>query len=372
MKELLRKLLRGWKIYKNRTSYNRLYNQMMQKNPELKKYADGEKEWLVKWRQYDKKLSPYAYRIFSRYVGNNMNILPLEIFANVVEPVMTPQKFVEYYGDKNVLPRLVDKKFLPITYLRNINGIYYINDYEIISEENVSTILMKISVDSIIVKPSMEGSGRGVDMFYKNDTNEWVNQRKDKLTLDYLKRTYKENYLIQEKVSQSNYLAQFNSTSVNTIRVAVYRNEKNDVEILGAVLRIGATGSIMDNAHQGGVFCGIDDNGVLGKYVCNYLGVKYEIFNDIDFANNIYKIPNYEQVILFATNVIKTVLHHNIIALDIYMDVDDCPKLIELNVGSFSAWFFQFAGNPTLGKYTHEIMERCRNNYTIGGFTINI
>ena len=54
------------------------------------------------------------------------------------------------------------------------------------------------------------------------------------------------------------------------------------------------------------------------------------------------------------------------------MDVDDCPKLIELNVGSFSAWFFHFAGNPTLGKYTHEIMERCRNNYTIGGFTINI
>lgn len=372
MKELLRKLLRGWRIYKNRRSYYRLYDQMMEKNSIPQKCADGEKEWLQIWHSYDENIKPYAYRVFSRYVGNNMDILPLEVFANVVEPVMMPQKFVEYYGDKNMLPRLVERGYLPTTYLRNINGTYYTDKYEVIQEDNLSQLLVKIPVSSIIVKPSLEGSGRGVDMFYRNDTNEWINQRQKKLTLDYLKQAYKKNYLIQEKAAQSNYLAQFNSTSVNTIRMAVYRNEKNDVEILGAVLRIGASGSIMDNAHQGGVFCGIDDNGVLNKYVCNYLGVKYEIFNDIDFANNIYKIPNYEQVKLFAKNVIKTVLHHNIIALDIYMDVDDCPKLIELNVGSFSAWFFQFAGNPTLGKYTHEIMERCRNNYTVGGFTINI
>lgn len=372
MKELLRRLLRGWRIYKNRRSYYRLYDQMMEKNSIPQKCADGEKEWLRFWRTYDKNIKPYAYRVFSRYVGKNMDILPLEVFANVVEPVMMPQKFVEYYGDKNMLPRLVESEHLPITYLRNINGTYYTDKYEVIQEDDLSQLLVNIPINSIIVKPSLEGSGRGVDMFYRNDTNEWINKRQNRLTLDYLKQTYKQNYLIQEKASQSNYLAQFNATSVNTIRMAVYRNEKNDVEILGAVLRIGVSGSIMDNAHQGGVFCGIDDNGVLDKYVCNYLGVKHEIFNDIDFANNVYKIPNYEQVKLFARNVIKTVLHHNIIALDIYMDVDNCPKLIELNVGSFSAWFFQFAGNPTLGKYTHEIMERCRNNYTVGGFTINI
>ena len=82
-------------------------------------------------------------------------------------------------------------------------------------------------------------------------------------------------------------MSQFNNTSVNTIRVMTYRSlATNEVVIPNAILRVGAEGKDVDNAHAGGMFCGISANGVLGKYMCDYLGNKKKSFNGVDYSNS--------------------------------------------------------------------------------------
>ena len=57
-------------------------------------------------------------------------------------------------------------------------------------------------------------------------------------------------------------MAQFNSTSVNTLRIVVYRSvTDNNLYVTNSILRIGLKDSVIDNAHAGGVFIGIDNNG---------------------------------------------------------------------------------------------------------------
>ena len=71
-------------------SYVSYYKKIIQRHPELGHPAEGEESWLTYWREYDRDLSPLAYRIFSRYIGPDIHILPLEICVNVIEPILTP------------------------------------------------------------------------------------------------------------------------------------------------------------------------------------------------------------------------------------------------------------------------------------------
>lgn len=129
------------------------------------------------------------------------------------------------------------------------------------------------------------------------------------------------------------------------------------------IIRIGQEGSLLDNAHAGGCFVGIDVNsGKLKNKVFNQFGVHFDTFNNIDFKNNTYVIPNFENVKKFAKMVGECISHHNLIALDVMLDEDNQPKLIEYNIDAFGLWLFQFTGNTAFGEFTDEIIEYCIKN----------
>lgn len=111
--------------------------------------------------------------------------------------------------------------------------------------------------------------------------------------MEYLNRGYKRNFIIQKAVSQSSFMSVFNPSSVNTLRVATYRSVKTGkVHVINAVMRIGASGKNVDNAHSGGRFIGIDHKtGIVGKYVCDWLGKTDTVFNGIDFSKESFQIP---------------------------------------------------------------------------------
>lgn len=345
-----------------RHTYTSLYKQMINGNPELGKPASGEQDWLNRWRQYDRHLKPYAYRIFSRYIGADLDIAPLEVVQNVVEPVLTPIMMSEYYSDKNtigkVLPRALYERRVPIVYFRNIGGLYYTGDYKTVVYSDVSSFLQSIDSERVILKPSRQASGAGVQIFRKS-RNGFENKLGEILTLEYLESCYKKDYLIQACLEQSDDLSLFNASSVNTIRLATYRDTRGEVHPLHAILRIGASGAEVDNAHSGGKFCGLSQSGILGKCAFDSLGNKTTLFNGLDFEKSSYRIPCFSEIIALAKEIAGSILHHNLIAFDIALNKDNHPMLIEYNTYGFSAWLFQFACGPVFGKFTEEIMSRC-------------
>ncbi len=72
-------------------------------------------------------------------------------------------------------------------------------------------------------------------------------------------------YLMQAYVVQHPELAEVNPTSLNTVRMYTFQPRGERPRCLGGFLRIGRTGSLVDNLHQGGLFSVVDlETGTLG------------------------------------------------------------------------------------------------------------
>lgn len=342
-----------------RRRYVNLYKQIIAHNPGmgLNVAAANEEEWLKRWRKYDKHVSPLGYRIFSKYVGEDLNIMPLEVCVNIVEPVLCPEYYRGLYSDKNSLTRLYPGIPQPKVLLRNIDGHYYDENYK--QYKGDAFVLEEMLTGDVIVKPSCSQSGVGVRLFQKQLDGRYVDSNNNILTKEFLEDTYKQNFLLQERFQQSDFLAQFNASSTNTLRISTYRDRQGEPHVLGVFLRIGGANAIVDNAHGGGVFCNVSLSGELGKCVYDMWGRREVVFGGKDFGNTFYRIPNFMQVLKFAENVAATTLHHDLLALDILLDKKNNPVLLEVNVGGFAGWSVQMTSGAIFGSYTAEVMDYC-------------
>ncbi len=85
------------------------------------------------------------------------------------------------------------------------------------------------------------------------------------ITVDQLKEKLKGQYLFQERIVQHPKMAGLHPASVNTIRMITFNNG-GKVDVLSAVIRIGARGKNVDNWASGGIIVAIDiQTGKLAK-----------------------------------------------------------------------------------------------------------
>ena len=367
IKSYIKKIIKKKRLTGACKSYCNLYKEIIkQNNFKLSRIDSDVEKWLEKWNRYGIKINSLPYQIFSKYVGDDMNIIPLEICAGIVEPILTPEIYVAYYTDKNSFDIIYNDFLRPKTLLRNINGIYYDEYYSPVTDiDNIIKYNIN-NFDKVILKPTKEASGRGVQLFEKKSSFKYTNKTGDILEKNFLDKNYKNNFILQTAIKQSQFSSIFNESSLNTLRVVTYRSIKTGkINVINCIMRIGAKGNCIDNAHGGGMFVGVDSNGKLGKFVCNWLGETKTIFNNIDFEHNDYFVPNFEEICKFAVNVSEKIIHHNLIALDIALNEENKPVLIESNLGGFSAWLFQFTNGSAFGEYTDEIMEYCYNKYLL-------
>lgn len=344
--------------------YRKQYRRLLRINNISNQKVDGEEKWIYKWSALG-KADPVYFRLFSHYIGNDINIIPEDICRNIVESVLTPHKYSSYYSDKNIFDKLFKQGVLPKTILRKMNGFYYDADYNsiaLINDADFKNVLLELGINKILIKPSVDSdSGNGVKVFEIKD-GEWRDVVSDELlTMEFLNQ-YEMDIIIQEFMKQADFMSYFNSTSINTLRLTLYRSVKtNECHVPSAVMRIGANGSLVDNAHAGGVYVGIKKDGVLCNTVLNQFGQKKSIFNDIDFSQK-HKIPNWNQILDFAKYIGECIPHHRLVALDIMIDDHNQPRLIEFNCKGYSMWLFQFTVGSAFGEFTDEIIEYCKNN----------
>lgn len=242
-----------------------------------------------------------------------------------------------------------------------LGGGIFNESYEILTIED-GIRLIPDACRRVILKPSIDSdSGKGV-MVFERCGNVWKSiNSADVLDENFLKFRYVNNFVLQEVVEQHPYMAQFCKTSFNTLRMATYRSVKDDrVHVIGAVLRIGKDGNFVDNAHGGGRSIAVDmSSGKLGDHVFDQYGTKFSTWNGVDFSDNNFILPNWDEIYKFAKHVGECVIHHRLVSLDIGIDKDGKPCLIETNIAGFAQWIFPLAGNTPFGEYTDEIIEYC-------------
>lgn len=370
LKRILKHLI-CWVRYKsNENAFEALYKKIPSDHPSLPLAKDKDKKlriWTDKWGAFGVKPSARGYKIFSRFIKEDemINYAPEAISRCFIEPVLTPEGFSPFYSDKNSFDLLLPDGYLPKTFLRSIDGKLMDGKYRAIRlhEGEFSGFLHDTIEDVVAVKPSRSTWGKGFDLF-RRENGSWVNSNGDVLSLPYLWQHYGKNWMIQECLHQCDFMAQFNPTSVNTIRIACYRSVRTgELVTLNAVMRIGGKGAVVDNVSVGGMFVEIKDDGTLGKKVFSNYGKESVMHNGIDFSVNEFKIPHYERVKAFVIDIATRMPHMSLFANDVMIDENGNPRLVEVNTQGFLVRFYHFCSHPAFGKYTDEIIEFCKEEY---------
>ena len=220
-----------------------------------------------------------------------------------------------YFLDKNYQSLFMEK--FPNEILRRINGDLRNKEWNYISEEDALKVLN--NYDKVIFKCSIGSAhGKGVAIFEKKDYKNAL-------------KNFGDNFVVQTLIQQHQDLCKYNNSSVNVIRITSLL-WKNDVYILGAILRVGAPGAICD--HLGNEGCNpriasVAEDGTIGNIVVDPEdAIKYDSFFGIKPDG---KIPQFLEMKDWVKKQHIKYPHHRLIGWDLTVDKDGEIVCIEYN-----------------------------------------
>ena len=146
--------------------------------------------------------------------------------------------------------------------------------------------------------------------------------------------SYKNSWILEELIEQVPEISQFNSTSVNSVRIPTFRTKKG-YEIFGTFMRVGRKGSVVDNAGAGGIFVRVDE--ISGEIISDGFTEQGDIFENHPDSNipfKGFKIPCYENLKSIAIKCHKELPDHKYVGWDFALTKDGWV-LLEGNWGQY-------------------------------------
>jgi hypothetical protein len=164
--------------------------------------------------------------------------------------------------------------------------------------------------------------GKGIEKINLNEFKDYKNLYK------ILKE--KQQFLVEETLVQNKEISVLSPSSMNTIRiVTVVKDSK--VIVIYSLVRIGDGSSSVDNISSGGMYCPVDDNGVIGaKAFCDKTGKYYENhpLTRVKFSG--FKIPLYKEAVNLVKKAALEVPEVKYVGWDVAI-CEEGPALIEGN-----------------------------------------
>lgn len=236
------------------------------------------------------------------------------------------------FQNKAMLPILYSNVHQPRTLVRRMKDILYNEDYQPISVHEAEDILLDFLREDkshgIICKPNGRNGGHGIEFLRQENANR-QNVRA------VIAAMGERAFVAQELMRQSPAMARFNPSSVNTVRMTslVWYGK---VHILSAIVRIGASGSTVDNFCSGGSLLGMDPKtGVLNHWAMDQNKGKITVLpSGVDLSQKL-SVPNYQGVVEAVKSMHYRVPYIRMIAWDIALDENDTPTLIECNFAGY-------------------------------------
>ena len=310
------------------------------------------------WLGYGiKRINMDWYRLYKGLLGEaDPRYIPEEVFRIDIEPILNRRDVAMAYHDKNRLNRLFPEISTPRVVLRNIYGRYF--------DGNYSPITMTAGYEAItaqdanyILKPAISGTGSGLNVILIRGEHGKLFIEDRPWNLADIERIYVQDFLLQEVVKQHSSLAVFHPGSLNTVRVITFRFEQV-IHVLAAVLRMG-NGSYVDNAHAGGLVCGIDvETGQLTSFAYDVPFTRYEQHPVSKVSFQRQTITGFNRIKMLARCLHERLDYFDVLAFDVCVCEDETPCLIEINTFGQAIEPFQILkGAPLFGALTEPILE---------------
>lgn len=293
-----------------------------------------------------KKVPLYCHEYFYSRTGHfAKEYVPNNVYHCELVPKANQHRLQGAFGDKNMCDLFFPGENVAHSILKNMNGYYYFEGRPVSEDEAVK--LCK-DLERVIIKPSRESQGKGVQLFSAKDGITDVAGK----TVAQLFKEYKKDFLVQEWVRQHEGMSALNPTSVNTIRVLSYRSGM-EVLIIYSVVRIGRQGSVIDNQCAGGISTTVDKNGRLGKTAFGGYSEDNITQTDSGIMLEGYQLPSYDKAIEMVQRMHLKLPFFNIVGWDVAIQEDGEPVLIEFNT---NPGLSQSAFGSGMGEYTERII----------------
>ena len=293
-----------------------------------------------------KKIPLYCHEYFYSRTGHfTKEYVPNNIYHCELVPKANQHRLQSAFGDKNMCDFLFPGENIVHSILKNMNGYYYYEGRPVSEEEAVALCQ---NLEKVIIKPSRKSEGKGILLISVNAGVTDVNGK----TISQLFKEYKKDFLIQDWVRQHKDMAALNPTSVNTIRILSYRSEM-EVLIIYSVVRIGRSGSVVDNQCAGGISTTIDKEGRLGKIAFGGFSSDNIDKTDTGIVLKGYQLPSYDKAIEMVKRLHLKLPFFNIVGWDVAIQEDGEPVLIEFNT---NPGLSQSAFGSGMGDYTERII----------------
>lgn len=144
-----------------------------------------------------------------------------------------------------------------------------------------------------------------------------------------------DEWIIEELIEQDARMAEWNPSSVNTIRVPSFRT-KSGIQILAPFIRMGRKGSVVDNAGSGGIYATLDaETGKICSVAMDERGNVYETNPDNGKIFKDWQCPKWSELISISKEVHKSLPeYHKYVGFDFALSTKGWV-LVEGNWGDF-------------------------------------
>ncbi|MFC7050431.1 sugar-transfer associated ATP-grasp domain-containing protein [Emcibacter nanhaiensis] len=142
-----------------------------------------------------------------------------------------------------------------------------------------------------------------------------------------------DGWLIEDYLVQHPELSRLNASSVNTLRMHVFQDEKGEIHILGTRLRVGAAGSLVDNNELGGISCNVNIETGIVELAYHYSPIMNTLSHHPDSKEQVvgYKVPFWEEAKELGANALSHMPKTRFLGLDIAI-TEEGPVMIEMNI----------------------------------------
>jgi len=124
--------------------------------------------------------------------------------------------------------------------------------------------------------------------------------------------------LVEEMISQHLELAEFNQSTVNTVRLYTLLTASDQPTITLAIVRFGRRGHIVDNYHAGGLAASVDvASGLISAEAVDRNHHRFRLHPDSQKQFEGFRIPNWQQACQAVTEAVKSMPYVRHVAWDL-------------------------------------------------------
>jgi len=318
-----------------------------------KDLSEQEKQEIKKYySKYTKERFSYFWHLKYKTISGKFccDYFP-EVFYNAdLKHRLNDKVYTEVYSNKYVLSRIVSGSnigvLVPTNYV-SCNEEILLNEQNLPISKN-SAISLLLEKEKLFIKKSIGTYGGDECKLLTKPSEEEI---------ENIINNYGKNYLIQNIIENQEDIKTLNPSTLNTFRVITFF-ANGAFRTSPLILRIGRKDHFLDNAHAGGMFVAVSDEGVIVSDAKNVLGETFKTHPDSHIVFKGYKISNVQKLKDKAIELANLFPQTKLIDWDLTIDKNGNIVCIEANIDSGSIWLMQMThGTPIFGQYTEEMLQ---------------